>query len=385
MNRQIAEKADLFFMGLQGRYDESKDFFLYIEVEFVSGNKKYSANVEQTESGLLAYNFMGNSYSGNFGDFRTFIKSKIPEFDAMTVTYYERGKQIIVKADNKDVSSQSKDYTVSEERAAKASSSAVMSDREYFIKPDKAADLLEAIGILAKNGKVRNDKIRKYNQIDHFIELADPMLRKLCASKKQIRIVDCGCGKSYLSFALNYYIKEVLGKNCYFTGLDYNGAVIAESARIAKQLHYNNMQFIETDIGEYEPDGAYDMLLTLHACDTATDKALRFALDNKITSIICVPCCHKEMNSQYHMEGFEDILKYGILKARIADSLTDGLRAMYLEAHGYEVSMLEYISPIDTPKNLMIKAIKNSGRNDAVLNKYRKICDELGVQLSIGR
>ena len=385
MNRQIAEKADLFFMGLQGRYDESKDFFLYIEVEFVSGNKKYSANVVQTESGLLAYNFMGNSYSGNFGDFRTFIKSKIPEFDAMTVTYYERGKQIIVKADNKDVSSQSKDYTVSEERAAKASSSAVMSDREYFIKPDKAADLLEAIGILAKNGKVRNDKIRKYNQIDHFIELADPMLRKLCASKKQIRIVDCGCGKSYLSFALNYYIKEVLGKNCYFTGLDYNGAVIAESARIAKQLHYNNMQFIETDIGEYEPDGAYDMLLTLHACDTATDKALRFALDNKITSIICVPCCHKEMNSQYHMDGFEDILKYGILKARIADSLTDGLRAMYLEAHGYEVSMLEYISPIDTPKNLMIKAIKNSGRNDAVLNKYRKICDELGVQLSIGR
>ncbi|MBO5148545.1 MAG: SAM-dependent methyltransferase [Clostridia bacterium] len=385
MNRQIAEKADLFFMGLQGRYDESKDFFLYIEVEFVSGNKKYSANVEQTESGLLSYNFMGNSYSGTFGDFRTFIKSKIPEFDAMTVTYYERGKQIIVKADNKDVSSQSKDYTVSEERAAKASSSAVMSDREYFIKPDKAADLLEAIGILAKNGKVRNDKIRKYNQIDHFIELADPMLRKLCASKKQIRIVDCGCGKSYLSFALNYYIKEVLGKNCYFTGLDYNGAVIAESARIAKQLHYNNMQFIETDIGEYEPDGAYDMLLTLHACDTATDKALRFALDNKITSIICVPCCHKEMNSQYHMDGFEDILKYGILKARIADSLTDGLRAMYLEAHGYEVSMLEYISPIDTPKNLMIKAIKNSGRNDAVLNKYRKICDELGVQLSIGR
>ena len=259
-----------------------------------------------------------------------------------------------------------------------------MSDREYFIKPDKAADLLEAIGILAKNGKVRNDKIRKYNQIDHFIELADPLLRKLCATKKQIRIVDCGCGKSYLSFALNYYIKEVLGKNCYFTGLDYNGAVIEESARIAKKLKYNNMQFIETDIGAFEPDESYDMLLTLHACDTATDKALRFALDHKVSSIICVPCCHKEMNSQYHMDGFEDVLKYGILKARIADSLTDGLRAMYLEGHGYDVTMLEYISPIDTPKNLMIKAIKTSGRNDAILNKYRKICDNLGVKLSIG-
>lgn len=384
MNKQISDKADLFLMGLQGRYDDSKDFFLYIDVDFTSGNKKYSAHIEQKDEGKLSYNFMGNTYTGDFGDFRAFIKKKIPEFDAMLLTYYERGKQTTIKADNKDVVSQTKDIQINDEKAANASSSSVMSDREYFIKPDRAADLLEAIGILAKNGKVRNDKIRKYNQIDHFIELADPLLRKLCATKKQIRIVDCGCGKSYLSFALNYYIKEVLGKNCYFTGLDYNGAVIAESARIAKQLHYNNMQFIETDIGAYEPDGQYDMLLTLHACDTATDKALRFALDNKVASIICVPCCHKEMNSQYHMDGFEDVLKYGILKARIADSLTDGLRAMYLEGHGYDVSMLEYISPIDTPKNLMIKAIRTSGRNDAMLNKYRKICNQLGVKLSIG-
>lgn len=384
MNRQTADKVDLFLMGMQGRYEDGKDFFLYIDVDFVSGNKKYSAHIEQTEGGLLSYNFMGNSYKGSFLDVRDFVKKTIPEFDSMLFVYSERGKQITVKADNKDVSSQTKDLQVNEEKAANASASAVMSDREYFIKPDRAAELLEAIGILAKNGKIRNDKIRKYNQIDHFVELVDPMLRKLCSNKKQIRIVDCGCGKSYLSFALNYYIKEVLGKNCYFTGLDYNGAVIAESARIAKQLHYNNMQFIETDIGAYEPDCQYDMLLTLHACDTATDKALRFALDHKVASIVCVPCCHKEMNSQYHMEGFEDILKYGILKARIADSLTDGLRAMYLEGHGYDVSMLEYISPIDTPKNLMIKAIRTSGKNDAILNKYRKICNELGVKLSIG-
>ncbi|MBR3919243.1 MAG: SAM-dependent methyltransferase [Clostridia bacterium] len=384
MNRQTADKVDLFLMGMQGRHEDGKDFFLYIDVDFVSGNKKYSAHIEQTEGGLLSYNFMGNSYKGSFLDVRDFVKKTIPEFDSMLFVYSERGKQITVKADNKDVSSQTKDLQVNEEKAANASTSAVMSDREYFIKPDRAAELLEAIGILAKNGKIRNDKIRKYNQIDHFVELVDPMLRKLCSNKKQIRIVDCGCGKSYLSFALNYYIKEVLGKNCYFTGLDYNGAVIAESARIAKQLHYNNMQFIETDIGAYEPDCQYDMLLTLHACDTATDKALRFALDHKVASIVCVPCCHKEMNSQYHMEGFEDILKYGILKARIADSLTDGLRAMYLEGHGYDVSMLEYISPIDTPKNLMIKAIRTSGKNDAILNKYRKICNELGVKLSIG-
>jgi len=385
MNKKIAEKAGLFLMGLQGRYDYNKDFFLYIDIDFTSGNKRYSAHAEQIEENLLSFNFMGNTYKVDFKDFCNFVQTEMSDFDSMQLVYSERGKQVFIKADNKDVSSQTKDFQVNEEKAANASASSVMSDREYFIKPDKAVALLEAIGILAKNGKIRNDKIRKYNQIDHFIELADPMLRKLCSTKKQIRIIDCGCGKSYLSFALNYYIKEVLGKNCYFTGLDYNGAVIEESARIAKQLHYNNMRFVETDIGAYEPDGQYDMLLTLHACDTATDKALRFALDNKITSVICVPCCHKEMNSQYHLNGFEEVLKYGILKARIADSLTDGLRALYLEGHGYEVSMLEYISPIDTPKNLMIKAIRTSGRNDAALKKYRKICDDIGVSLSIDK
>lgn len=381
MNKQIAEKADLFLSGLQSRYEDGKEFFLFIQIDFSSGNKVYSLKVERRGE-LLSYHFMGNSYQTDFETFRIFLKKQIPEFDEMYLNYAERGRNIYIRADRKTVVSETKDQL---ENTLAPAGISVMSDREYYIKPDKAAALLAGIGILGKNGKIKNDKIRKYNQIDHFIELADPMLRKLCANKKSLRIIDCGCGKSYLSVALNFYIKEVLGKNCYFTGLDYNSAVIAESRRIAEELHYSNMKFVETDIGAYEPDVQYDMLLTLHACDTATDKALTFALKHKIPGIICVPCCHKELNTQYHMDGFEDILKYGILKARIADSLTDGLRAMYLEGHGYDVSMLEYISPIDTPKNLMIKAIRTSGRKEEILKRYRKICESLGADLSIGR
>lgn len=378
MNKQTAEKADLFMMGLEGRYQEGMDFFLSITVDFVSGNKTYSLKAER-DGEMLTYRFMGNSYKTDFNGLRAFLKNQIPEFSEMRLSYQERGKIITIKADERNVLSESKDVGSAVENGV-----SVMSDREYYIQPDKAAGLLEAIGILGKNGKVRNDKIRKYNQIDHFIELADPLLRKLSENKKCIRIIDCGCGKSYLSFALNFYIKEVLGKNCYFTGLDYNEGVIRESKNTAEKLHYTNMTFVQTDIGAYKPDCTYDMLLTLHACDTATDKALNFALYNKISSIICVPCCHKELNVQYRLEGFEDILKYGILKARIADSLTDGLRAMYLEGQGYEVSMLEYISPIDTPKNLMIKALRTGGRNDKILNKYYKILEMLGAELSIG-
>ncbi len=341
----------------------------------------YSLKAERAGE-QLSYHFMANSYQTDFDAFRSFLKKQIPEFDEMNLIYSERGKRIRIRADQKNVISETGDQAADPSAPEGVS---VMGDREYFIPPDKAAALLAAIGILGKNGKVRNDKIRKYNQIDHFIELADPVLRKISANKKSVRIIDCGCGKSYLSFALNFYLKEILGKNCYFTGLDYNPGVIMESRRIAEQLHYSNMKFIETDIGAYEPDCQYDMLLTLHACDTATDKALSFALHHNIPGIICVPCCHKELNAQYHLSGFEDLLKYGILKARIADSLTDGLRAMYLEGHGYDVSMLEYVSPVDTPKNLMIKAVRTSGRKDGILNKYRKICESLGAELSIGK
>lgn len=255
MNKQIAEKADLFLTGLQGRYEDGKDFFLFIQIDFSSGNKVYSLKVERTGE-LLSYHFMGNSYQTDFEAFRIFLKKQIPEFDEMDLNYAERGRNIYIRADQKTVVSETKDQS---ENPLTPPGIAVMGDREYYIKPDKAGALLSEIGILGKNGKVKNDKIRKYNQIDHFIELADPMLRRLCANKKSLRIIDCGCGKSYLSFALNFYMKEVLGKNCYFTGLDYNSGVIAESRRIAEELHYSNMKFIETDIGAYEPDAQYDM------------------------------------------------------------------------------------------------------------------------------
>ena len=146
------------------------------------------------------------------------------------------------------------------------------------------------------------------------------------------------------------------------------------------------MQFVQTDIMKYVPDRHYDLMITLHACDTATDKALRFAINRGVKSVVCVPCCHKEMNKQgYTIEGLESILRHGILNARIADSLTDGLRALYLEAMGYEVSMLEYISPLDTPKNLMMRCVKTKGYDAGKMAEFDAICSRLGVSLSISK
>lgn len=387
MKKQIADQVAFFLMGLQGRFEEN-DEISRIRVTFTSGLKKYA--LEATRKGeQLNFHFTGNSYTMYFPEFSEFIVQRIPEFDSAEIVMEERTRETLILADEKRAVTQSKARTETKEDEVRATS---MSNRAYFIKPERAGALLKAIGMLGGNGKVRNDKIRKYNQIDHFIELMDPMLRKLCeektvqGKKEPIFVVDCACGKSYLSFALNYYIREVLDHPCHFTGLDYNEIVIEDSKKIAQELDYRNMQFVQTDIMKYVPERHYDLMITLHACDTATDKALRFAINRGVKSVVCVPCCHKEMNKQgYKIEGFEAILRHGILNARIADSLTDGLRALYLEAMGYEVSMIEYISPLDTPKNLMMRCVKTKGYDGGKMAEFDALCARLGVSLSIAK
>jgi len=221
--------------------------------------------------------------------------------------------------------------------------------------------------------------IRKYNQIDHFVELIDDMLKGLCAEYDTINVLDCACGKSYLTFVLNYYIKEVLKKNCHFTGIDYSKGVIDASKKMAKNLGYNNMDFEVKDLRDYEADRKIHLVISLHACDTATDLAIAAGVRNKAKALVVVPCCQRELLSQYQFEALASITKHGILKARLADVLTDGIRAMLLEAWGYKVSVVEYISPLETPKNLMIRAEKISGTNNELLSEYRKLKRILGI------
>lgn len=399
MKKQVIDKAFFLMQGIIGRLDENKDFFEKLCVEYKAGMKKFSLEAFYKD-GKLEFIFSGIKYNLTADETMDFICEKMVDFEACDIKYYERGRLITLSCDQKDakiVNTKISESATSQNAPKNAihggvysqdvPTTAVMSKREYLIKPTDAARLLKEINIMGENGKVRNDMIRKYNQIDHFVELIVPLLESLCqkyGGKKPIKIIDCACGKSYLSFVLNYYIKEVMGRRCYFTGLDYNQTVIEDSKKMAENLGYQNMKFVQTDICKYEPEEEYDLLLTLHACDTATDKALSFAMKNNISHIVCVPCCHREMNSQYSLKGFESIMKYGILKARIADALTDGMRANYLEANGYDVSVVEYISPLDTPKNLMIRAEKV--RDDVDLDKIKEFCemeDALGCKLSI--
>lgn len=383
MDKQAINKLKLMLQGLSLRLTDEMDFFIALEGEFKSGTKTFPLR-GVLEGSALKVSFEGRAVTISPEALPETICGFAERFDKITITYQARGESLILEADGKNVSTRTKRLEEDRDQIVKGhSESGSVSNRDYLIKVGKADALLKEIGIMAQNGKIKNDMIRKYNQIDHFVELLDPMIKELARGKNELRIVDCACGKSYLSFVLNYYIKEILKLNCRFTGIDISEGVIDSLKEIARRLGYRNMHFIKGDIRSllYEEEGTGviqpDLVISLHACDVATDYALAYGIRNRARGIVCVPCCHSELLSQYAYEPFREILKHGVLKARMADVLTDGLRCMILEAFGYNVSAVEYVSPLDTPKNLLIRSVLTGDFSTA---RYRT-CVEMAEKL----
>lgn len=377
MNKQSIQKLGLFLTGLEQRIIENSSFFKKITMKLKSGTKNYDATISlQDNRLLLQYNGRIDTIEISWLGAR--VSKIVEQYEAMSLVYEERGSAIFIDADDKNVKMKTKD-TVITDTTKEHNETSHITNRDYYIKVGAADDVLRAIGILGENGKIKNDMIRKYNQIDHYIELVNGLLKSLCSRYESINVVDCGCGKSYLSFVLNYYIKEVLKKNCHFIGLDISKTVIDASKKIADQLDYKNMEFKVTDIRNYTANQDIHLAISLHACDTATDEAIALAVKNNAKAIVMVPCCQKEILSQYSFDMLQSITKHGVLKARLADVLTDGIRLMLLEALGYKVSMVEYVSPLETPKNLMIRAEKIGGINRNVIDEYKKLKQELGI------
>lgn len=385
MKKQICTKLQFFLKGMEQRLAENEDFFQEITVDFKSGTKMFPARFDYAGGGKLKYSFQGVTKPITFAELGQVVAAEAENFDEMTLTFVERGTRILVQADNRDVKVKYLDAVQEETRENLHQTTAQVGNREYYIKVGQADELLKAIDIMTNDGKIKNDMIRKYNQIDRYVELMDEMLRELGEQGQPLTILDCGCGKSYLSFVLNFYLKNILKKDCYFIGLDWSAGVIESSKKIAERLGYRNMDFYQTDIRNYMPDRTLDLVISLHACDTATDQALALALRAEARAIVAVPCCHRELLSQYSFDALQPILKHGIFKARMADILTDGMRSLFLEANGYRSSVVEYISPLETPKNLMIRAFRTRELNQKALKEYQDLKQLLSVQPALER
>ena len=248
--------------------------------------------------------------------------------------------------------------------------------KHYLLSEGEVVPALVDIGVMTREGRLVTTQMDKFYQINKFLEIVEETLKNW--QKKEICVVDFGCGKSYLTFVLYHYLTKIRGLNAKVIGLDLKAEVIEKCNVIAEKYGYKNLSFKIGNIETYEQKEPVDMVVSLHACDTATDFALFQAIQWQVPMILSVPCCQHELNQQ--MKNIYPVLtKYGLLKERFCALLTDGIRASLLESVGYSVQVLEFVDMTHTPKNVLIRAIKNNRESPNITKDIGDLCAQMKI------
>lgn len=243
--------------------------------------------------------------------------------------------------------------------------------KKYILNEGTPVPFLVELGVMTKDGSVTKAKYDKFRQINRFLEFVQDILPSL-PHDRTITILDFGCGKSYLTFAIYHFLKVLHGRDIRIIGLDLKKDVIANCNRLAERLGYSELTFLHGDIADYEGMKQVDMVVTLHACDTATDFALAKAIGWNASVILSVPCCQHELNKQLNNDELAPLLKYGLIKERTAALFTDAIRGNLLEAAGYQTQILEFIDIEHTPKNILLRAVRKQTPDADTLQRNLK-------------
>lgn len=254
--------------------------------------------------------------------------------------------------------------------------------KKYLLAEGTAVPFLVDLGVMTPQGKIVSTKYDKFRQINRFLEFIEDILPRLDRGR-ELTILDFGCGKFYLTFAMYYYLRQLRHFDVRIIGLDLKEDVIQHCNELAQSYGYEKLKFYTGDIASYEGVRQVDMVVTLHACDTATDYALAKAVYWGAKVILSVPCCQHELNGQIRNEMLSPVLSYGILKERMAALITDGLRAQLLEGVGYETQILEFVDMEHTPKNLLIRGVYTGKKKN--LEKTRRCIEELHLNPTLAR
>lgn len=253
--------------------------------------------------------------------------------------------------------------------------------KDYIIKEGECIQPLIDAGIFTKDGRVINSMRDKFRQINRFIELVDDnMSLERFAKKKQITVLDFGCGKSYLTFLLYYYFTAVKGFSVRMIGVDLKESVLEECRKAAERYGYEGLEFIARDIKDFRFEDTLDIMISLHACDTATDFALYNALRWKAEMILSVPCCQHEINSQLEKNSLLPMTGYGVIKERMGALITDSIRGDLLRYCGYKTQILEFVELEHTPKNLLIRAVRTGKTDLKALETVEKLMADLDIK-----
>lgn len=259
-------------------------------------------------------------------------------------------------------------------------------DKQKERKLDSAGKVyLQELGLTDAAGKVYKNAQDKWKQINHYIEILSAMLKRL-PQKDTLNVVDMGAGKGYLTFALYDYLVHKLQKRTYLVGVEYRKDLVELCNQVAAKSDFKNLLFLRGAIEEYQPESDLDMLIALHACDTATDDAIAKGIRHHADLIVVAPCCHKqirrEMEKNKTPNGLDFLLKHGIFMERQAEMVTDGLRALIMEYFGYQTRVFEFVSDAHTPKNVLVVGERKSidpKRQQEILAKIRSIKTYFGI------
>lgn len=256
--------------------------------------------------------------------------------------------------------------------------------KKYIIQEGKPVAFMIDLGVMGQDGKIIRTRYDKFRQINRFLEYIEDILPKL-DKERELTIIDFGCGKSYLTFAMYYYLKELKGYNIRIIGLDLKADVIEHCNELRTRYGYDKLDFYVGDIATYKDVDKVDMVVTLHACDTATDYALAKAVKWGAEVILSVPCCQHEANRTIKSDILSPVMDYDILKERMAAIVTDAARAKLLTANGYDTQILEFIDMEHTPKNLLIRAVKSSKEDISAREKTKDMLEALNLELTIDK
>lgn len=256
--------------------------------------------------------------------------------------------------------------------------------KKYIIQEGKPVAFMIDLGVMGQDGKIIRTRYDKFRQINRFLEYIEDILPKL-DKERELTIIDFGCGKSYLTFAMYYYLKELKGYNIRIIGLDLKADVIEHCNELRTRYGYDKLDFYVGDIATYKDVDKVDMVVTLHACDIATDYALAKAVKWGAEVILSVPCCQHEANRTIKSDILSPVMDYGILKERMEAIVTDAARAKLLTANGYDTQILEFIDMEHTPKNLLIRAVKSGKEDLSAREKTKDMLEALNLELTIDK
>jgi SAM-dependent methyltransferase len=256
--------------------------------------------------------------------------------------------------------------------------------KRYLLEEGTPVPFLVELGVMTPDGRVRKSRYDKFRQVNRFLELVDDIVPSL-RPKGTLRVVDFGCGKSYLTFAIHHLLTELRGREVEIVGLDLKEDVIAACAALAERSGAVGLRFDRGDIAGYEAGGEVDLVVSLHACDTATDEALAQAVRWDADAILAVPCCQKEAYRQLESSLLAPLLRHGLAKERFAALVTDTLRAQLLELAGYRAQLVEFVGLEHTAKNVLIRATKGKPAGADVRRAYEELRDALGLDPALER